>query len=176
MIKNDYKVFKDVSELAAVTSGVSLKDILSNSRNRELVIPRMVIGNILNLELNYKKQDIANYLNRDRTSIYHYMNGHKSNYRYWAEYRELYDEIKSGYVGINNASMTRDEMDSIISKSEIVSNPKDSRFMISFKIGKAETYIYTNSLERDITTLKNLFKKYNYIFKIEHRNTWSYAG
>ena len=175
MIKNDYKIFKDVSELTAVTSGVSVREILGKKRSRELVIPRMVIGNILNIEMKYRKQDIAKYLNRDRTSIYHYMNTHKSNYQYWEEYRELYDEIKAGYLGIDNADMTKHDMDMIILKSDIISNPYDSRFMISFKIGTAETNIFTNTLEKDITTLKRLFKDYNFIFKVEHRNNWSYA-
>ena len=175
MVKNDKKVFNDIAQLTAVNADVTLKELLGRKRDRRLLIPRMVIANILNVELSYNKQDIADYLNRDRTSVYYYMNEHTSNYKYWSEYRELYDIIKAGYLGINNATMTLEEMNDTISKSDIVSNPENSRFMICFKIGTAETYIYTNKLEHTIALLKELFSEYNFIFKVEHRNSWSYA-
>tara|TARA_R100000655_G_C3000062_1_gene194260 strand:+ start:10514 stop:11044 length:531 start_codon:yes stop_codon:yes gene_type:complete len=173
MIRNDKKTMQDIVQLTAALIDVDSKVLLGNNRRRDVVCGRMALANFLNFELKYHYADIAKYLGRDRTNIYHYEGRHKDSYDFWKEYRALYDNIKASYVGVNNASMTNNEMSNII-KSTDIKNDINGSFKITFKIGFAKTSILTSDLEITIKKLKDLFSKYNYNFSVEHKNTWSY--
>lgn len=174
MIKNTKKIMEDLASLTSALIDVDKAALLGNNRRRDLICGRMALANFLNFELKYHYTDIAKYLGRDRTNMYHYEGKHRDNYNYWREYRELYDNIKASYVGVDNAAMTNAEMTRIITDAGIVSDT-DNSFMISFKIGYSEAHIYTADLDKAIKQLKEAFKSFNYSFSVEHRNTYSYA-
>jgi len=175
MIKNDNKIIKDITDLTAALSGVSSEQINSNTRIRKVVSSRMVAANFLMRDLGYSYDEMSKHINRDRTSFYYYESKHKENYKYWQEYKELYDNLKSAYLGIDNMAMTSEHMLKVFSENDIVSNP-NSPFMISFKIGNIEEHIFTKHLEATIKALKEAFKGFNYSFSVEHINSWSYEG
>lgn len=175
MIKNDNKIIKDITDLTAALSGVSTEEINSNTRLRKVVSSRMVAANFLIRDLGYSFEELSKHINRDRTSFYYYDSKHKENYKYWQEYRELYDNLKSAYLGIDNMAMTSENMLKVFSENGIVSNP-NSPFMIIFKIGNIEEHLFTRQLENTIKLLKEAFKGFNYSFSVEHINSWSYEG
>ena len=59
---------------------------------------------------------------------------------------------------------------------EGIVNMDAAPFMIGFKIGKVEEFIYTRELEATITLLQSAFKQFNYSFSVEHINSWSYES
>jgi len=175
MIKNNDKIIKDITDLTAALSGISSEDLNSNSRAREFLVSRMVAGNFLMRDLGYSYSELAKHIKRDRTSFYYYESQHKDNYKYWDDYRELYDNLKSAYLGIDNLGMTEEKMQHVFDEAGILSEP-DSPFMISFKIGNTEQSIFTKKLEATIKLLKEAFNGFNCSFSVEHINSWSYEG
>ena len=107
--------------------------------------------------------ELSKHIDRDRTSFYYYEAKHKDNYKYWAEYKELYDNLKKSYLGIDNMAMTKEDMLKVFKDNGIV-NQEAAPFMLSFKIGNIEEFIYTRELEATIKfaldsdlTLANFF-------------------
>ena len=174
MLRNDKKIIRDITNLAATFLDVTAKDINSSNRRRDLVAGRMAISNFLIRDLGFKYDMLVKHINRDRTSFYYYEGKHDTEYVYWPEYRELYDNIKNSYLGVDNANMTKEKMQAIILDTGIVSD-LSSAFMVSFKIGNAEAHVYVNSLEKTIAKLKKAFKRFNYSFNVEHKESWVYA-
>ena len=174
MIKNDKKIIQDITALAAAFLDVTPKQINSSNRRRDLVAGRMAISNFLIRDLGFKYDRIVKYINRDRTSFYYYEGKHDTEYIYWLEYRELYKKIKNSYLGVDNASMTKERMEEIILDAGIVSD-LSSAFMVTFKIGNAEASVYVDGLEDTIAKLKRAFKSFNYSFGVEHKESWTYA-
>lgn len=173
MIKNDLKVMDDLTVLTAALINVDKVALLGACRRRNLIAGRMALANFLNFELKYHYTEIATGLNRDRTNIYHYEAKHRDNYKFWREYRELYDSLKASYVGVDNAKMSNEQMVKMMDEAGIISDTTGS-FLISFKIGYTEAHIYTHNLDLSLKQLKDLFKSYNYIFNVEHRNSWRF--
>jgi hypothetical protein len=175
MTKNTIKVMQDVTNLTAVLLDVPSESIIGGSRVKKLVLGRMVASNFLMIDLNYTYDELGKHITRDRTSFYYYESKHKEYYDYWIEYTELYDKLKVAYLGADTIALTSEDMQDIFIKNNIVSD-KDSPFMVGFKIGKVEEFIYTRELEATITLLKSAFKQFNYSFSVEHINSWSYEG
>lgn len=175
MIKNTLKAMQDVTNLTAVLLGVPSESIRGGSRNKKLVLGRMVASNFLMIDLSYDYDELTKHIIRDRTSFYYYESKHKEYYDYWEDYTELYDKLKLSYLGVNNAAITSEQMQKLFLKKGINSVP-DSPFMISFKIGNIEEHIFTRELEATIKLLKEAFNQFNYSFRVEHINSWSYEG
>tara|TARA_R110000751_G_scaffold31497_4_gene80172 strand:- start:1129 stop:1656 length:528 start_codon:yes stop_codon:yes gene_type:complete len=175
MVKNDLKVVTDVMELSAVLTGTTTDEMKNGGRERAIVLARIVSANFLMHELKYDYIELSNFINRDRTTFYYYFNKHNHNYKYWAEYIETYNFLKSAYLGLNNLAMSSEDMQKIFLENGIVSEP-DSSFMIGFKIGNIEEFIYTKELENTIKLLRNAFKSFKYSFSVEHINSIAYES
>jgi hypothetical protein len=175
MIKNTIKVMQDVTDLTAVLLGVPSDSIKGGSRAKKLVLGRMVSANFLIIDLNYDYEELGKHIDRDRTSFYYYEHKHKEYYEYWEDYTELYDKLKVAYLGKGTTALTSEYIKDIFLKNGIV-NMDAAPFMIGFKIGKVEEFIYTRELEATITLLQSAFKQFNYSFSVEHINSWSYES
>jgi len=175
MVKNTLKVMQDVTNLTAVLLGVPSESIIGGSRVKKLVLGRMVASNFLMIDLNYDYDELCKHITRDRTSFYYYESKHKEYYDYWIEYTELYDKLKVAYLGLGTNALTSEDMQAIFLKEGIVSEI-DSPFMVGFKIGKVEEFIYVRDLEATVKLLESAFKQFNYSFTVEHINSWSYES
>jgi len=176
MIKNNKKILQDITDLTAALLDVPAKDINGGNRARVLVLGRVASANFLMRDLGFTYDELSKHIDRDRTSFYYYEAKHKDNYKYWAEYKELYDNLKKSYLGIDNMSMTNEDMLSKFKEHNILSSVLAAPFMISFKIGNIEEYIYTKELESTIKALKEAFKEFNYSFSVEHINSLAYES
>lgn len=175
MIKNNKKILQDITDLTAALIDVPAKDINGGNRARVLVLGRVASANFLMRELGFTYDELSKHIDRDRTSFYYYEAKHKDNYKYWAEYKELYDNLKKSYLGIDNMAMTKEDMLKVFKDNGIV-NQEAAPFMLSFKIGNIEECIYTRELEDTIKVLKEAFKLFNYSFSVEHINSLAYEG
>jgi len=175
MIKNNKKILQDITDLTAALLDVPAKDINGGNRARVLVLGRVASANFLMRELGFTYDELSKHIDRDRTSFYYYEAKHKDNYKYWAEYKELYDNLKKSYLGIDNMAMTKEDMLKVFKDNGIV-NMEAAPFMLSFKIGNIEQYIYTRELEATIKVLKEAFKAFNYSFSVEHINSLAYES
>lgn len=74
-------------------------------RNKDLVLARMVFSNFLMAEIGLKESQIANYLNRDRSSFYYYLKKHYSyinDARIYPEYNDLYFKVYNRYNSLED--------------------------------------------------------------------------
>tara|TARA_R100000700_G_scaffold23825_1_gene30720 strand:+ start:57 stop:566 length:510 start_codon:yes stop_codon:yes gene_type:complete len=76
------------------------------SRREELQIPRMVVSVVSKMIDNTHFNIIASGINRDRTLINYYMKMHKSNYRSFPKYRDMFNKIYNAYKDIQGAKRT----------------------------------------------------------------------
>ena len=165
MIKNKKKILDDIVNLTAALIDVPASLINSGGRARVLVLGRVASANFLMRDLGFTYDELSKHINRDRTSFYYYEAKHNDNYKYWKEYKELYDNLKKSYLGIDNMAMTSEDMLKVF-KDKGIENMEAAPFMISFKIGNIEEYIYTRDLEATIKILKEAFKQFNYSFSV----------
>ena len=175
MIKNNKKILQDITDLTAALLDVPAKDINGGNRARVLVLGRVASANFLMRDLGFTYDQLSKHIDRDRTSFYYYEAKHNDNYKYWAEYKELYDNLKKSYLGIDNMAMTKEDMLKVFKDKGIV-NEEAAPFMLSFKIGNIEEHIYTRELEASIKVLKEAFKSFNYSFSVEHINSLAYES
>ena len=175
MIKNNKKILKDIVNLTAALIDVPASLINSGGRARVLVLGRVASANFLMRDLGFTYDELSKYINRDRTSFYYYEAKHKDNYKYWKEYKELYDNLKKSYLGVDNMAMTSEDMLKVF-KDKGIKNEEAAPFMLSFKIGNIEECIYTRDLEATIKILKEAFKQFNYSFSVEHINSLAYES
>ena len=175
MIKNKKKILDDIVNLTAALIDVPASLINSGGRARVLVLGRVASANFLMRDLGFTYDELSKHINRDRTSFYYYEAKHNDNYKYWKEYKELYDNLKKSYLGIDNMAMTSEDMLKVF-KDKGIENMEAAPFMISFKIGNIEEYIYTRDLEATIKILKEAFKQFNYSFSVEHINSLAYES
>ena len=107
-----------------------LCDIATNICN----IPK---GHLSNLGIHHKV--IANYINKDRSSIYHYVKKHESDYASYPEYRNKFNEIYNAHT-----EMTK-EKEEFKNESEILEflakrGIKNSKFPTMFITIKTENF------------------------------------
>lgn len=175
MIKNRKKILDDIVNLTAALIDVPASLINSGGRARVLVLGRVASANFLMRDLGFTYDELSKHINRDRTSFYYYEAKHNDNYKFWKEYKDLYDNLKKSYLGIDNMAMTSEDMLKVF-KDKGIENMEAAPFMISFKIGNIEEYIYTRDLEATIKILKDAFKLFNYSFSVEHINSLAYES
>jgi hypothetical protein len=88
--RNIDTLFKKLYEF----KGITLEMIRSNSRKRDLVIPRAIVGYILHIHIGITLQKSGEIINRDHSSISFYKRKHTTNMLY-APYEELYLDLYS---------------------------------------------------------------------------------
>jgi hypothetical protein len=66
---------------------------VQNTREHELVMNRMAIGNVMTRELKQSVVSVGRHMKRDHSSIVHYRNEHYTRYKYDDAYKKLYDKL-----------------------------------------------------------------------------------
>jgi len=80
--------------------------LAQKSRRQEFQIPRMVVSVVSKMIDNTHFDVISKGIKRDRTLINYYMKMHKSNYRSFPKYRDMFNKIYSAYKDIQGAKRT----------------------------------------------------------------------
>ena len=101
--------FIQICDLTTDVMGLQKGSLAFKSRVHTLQIPRMVASVIGRKEEEIHHNIIADVLQRDRTSIYHYERTHKNNYT-WEKYRNVFNKVYKAYKKI------QDEHEIFISK------------------------------------------------------------
>ena len=84
-------------------------DIMSKSREREVIDARKIFTNIL-LNFNYRNRVITNYLQKNHATIIHYSRDFKYLYDSDFDFRSLYDLCYEEFSGIGYKRKTNTEL------------------------------------------------------------------
>lgn len=84
---------KEILEIISHESGISVEDILSNSRKTEKVISRHIYCGILRKNYKYSLPYIAELINIDHTTVIHATEQYNNRYRLEDTFRDLVDRI-----------------------------------------------------------------------------------
>ena len=162
--------FLDICKLTTDTLNIPYDNIFSNSRMKDIVIPRAVASMVAILGENTKHSVIAKVFNKNRASIYYYEKQHSNNFAYWAEYRRAFNKVLGAYQAIESSKKTfknTKQMNEFFTNNEINGNASGDIFVI-VKSGKNEIKIKTSYFDFSdlIKKIKFVLKDYKYDFKI----------
>jgi hypothetical protein len=162
--------FKNLCTLTTRVLGLPKGSLASKSRRSELQIPRSVASVIAMMEDDIHPLIIAKVIKRDRCSVYHYQNTHKSNYANKEKYRNIFNKIYRSYKdleGTKEVFYEKDFMKSYLLKNGI-KETSDSTVLLEVTSGQVKCIIktsyfdYTNQYENIKLALKN----YHFTVKI----------
>lgn len=83
----------EILEIISHESGISVENILSNSRKTETVISRHIYCGILRKNYKYSLTYIGDLINRDHTSVIHATEQYGNRYKLEDTFRDLVDRI-----------------------------------------------------------------------------------
>ena len=137
--------------------GMPKNSLKLRSRKKEFILPRKVVSVVARMVDNLHRDIIAKGINRDRTSVNYYEKMHKSDYRTWAEYRDLFNMIYKNYIDIKNNKKTFTDLNHLKDHLNAfgVSDCKKPKIKIRIKSGKIGFDVKVN--------YKNFDNKYNLI-------------
>ena len=98
--------FKDLCDLTTSLLGLDKGSLAYKSRHQKYQIPRSVVSVIARMIDETHPNIIAKGIKRDRTSVYHYEKNHKSNYRSFPKYRQIFNKIYYAYSNLQGAKRT----------------------------------------------------------------------
>ncbi|QDP52926.1 MAG: hypothetical protein Tp165SUR256671_7 [Prokaryotic dsDNA virus sp.] len=116
-----------------------LSKIFPGCKAEKYSVPRTIVAVIARKDLGIHHKVIANYINKDRSSIYHYVKKHESDYASYPEYRNKFNEIYNAHT-----EMTK-EKEEFKNESEILEflakrGIKNSKFPTMFITIKTENF------------------------------------
>ena len=162
--------FTYLCNLTTRVLGLPDGSLASKSRRSELQIPRSVASVIAIMEDEIHPQIIAKVIKRDRCSVYHYQNTHKSNYANKEKYRNIFNKVYKSYKdleGTKDFFLDGDYMRSYLLKKG-ASPASDGDVLLEVNSGQVKCVIktsyfdYTNQFE----IIKLALKNYHYTVKI----------
>ena len=89
--------FKNLCSLTTRVLGLPDGSLALRTRRSEVQIPRSVASVIAMMEDDTHPLVIAKVIKRDRCSVYHYKNTHKSNYANKVKYRNVFNKVYRSY-------------------------------------------------------------------------------
>lgn len=173
-MKNKKKIINDCTAIASAIAGIPTQMVNGNSRKHEVVMVRMVIGCFLLKEIGLHYTELENLTNKDRCSYYYYEGRHNDNYKYWDKYKALYDNLKLSYFGNRDNSISSTELKEQLILNNIGDNAYNSDFKITLNIGSTTQNIFCKDLSKTIDKINNIFREYDFTFKISHVNSLRY--
>lgn len=161
----DEKEMKDLCEIATQICNLEKGSLSCKSQKREYVLPRSVVGVLARKELGIHYNIIANILNRDRCSVYHYEKYHQSNYQGWKDYRVLFNKIFNAYIDLRECKKDFDgPSDMIEYLSELgvrYAKKPDLYIVISTKDWEIKIDTDTKTFSKNMELCKLALKDYN---------------
>ena len=147
--------FKALCQMTTNMLELEQGSLASKSMKRTLQLPRMVVSVVSNMLDETHYNVIAKGINRDRTLINYYVNMHKSNYRSFPEYRDLFNKIFNSYAEIKESKRTFEDMLHLRDhlRSNGVRNSENQQTTIRVKSGRVSVDVkvsyrdFSNQLE-----------------------------
>ena len=78
-------------------TGANRKQISSKKRYKELIVPRHIVGYMLHKELDITLIESGKIINRDHSTVHHYIKTYDDNMGFFREYKEMYNLIADTY-------------------------------------------------------------------------------
>ena len=162
--------FKSLCRLTTEVLGLPTGSLASKSRRSELQIPRSVASVIAIMEDETHPTVIAKVIKRDRCSVYHYQNTHKSNYANKEKYRNIFNKIYRSYkdlVGNKDFFLDGEYMKTYLLKHG-VSMTYGGDVSLEVKSGQVKCIIKTSYFDfsNQLENVKLALKNYHFIVKI----------
>lgn len=147
------------------------KDLLkTNSRKNKLNLARQIACVLSIKTLGIHKVKVAKRVNRDRTSMNHYLRNHDDNYNNWKPYRDKYDQIfiKVTKGNKKNKFLHKNKFNKFVNKIKITfCQTPDMIITVTSGKYKKDFLVGIFNFERDIKTINDAFVKYDY--KIDYK-------
>ena len=166
----DREKFETICDLTTYTLGLQKGSLAFKTRKQEILVPRMVATVIGRISKDIHPTIIADIINKDRTSVIHYMKYHKSNYASFPYYRNIFNKVWKAYnelekiklIFADEKQMERYLLDAGV---KIVTKPQ---VKIKVLCGKYKYLIDTTYLDfsNNINIIKNSLKHYDYSYDI----------
>ena len=158
----DTKEVKAILDKAVEVFNIPLLTLKGKSRTSNIQLVRMAVSNIARVENKIHYSTIANVINRDRSSIYHYEKQHKSWFITWKTYQKAYNLLYSSLYKDPKPSLNKIQLKQMLKKAGI--NNTEGKVSIIIESGTTSHTITTDYLEfsKNIEEIKELFKDYSY--------------
>ena len=162
--------FKNLCNLTTRVLGLPDGSLASKSKRRELQIPRSVASVIAIMEDDTHPVIIAKVIKRDRCSVYHYQNTHKSNYANKEKYRNIFNKIYKSYKdleGTKDFFLDGDYMMVYLLKNG-VSMSYSGDVSLEIKSGQVKCILKTSYFDfsNQLENVKLALKNYHFTVKI----------
>ena len=162
--------FKNLCNLTTRVLGLPDGSLALNTRRSEVQIPRSVASVIARMVDDTHPLVIAKVIKRNRCSVYHYQNTHKSNYANWERYRDTFNTVYKAYKNINGSKdffLDKDFMKSYLLKNG-VTEVLNSDILLEVASGQVKCIIKTSYLDfsNQLENIKLALKNYHYTVKI----------
>jgi hypothetical protein len=164
------KNFKNLCNLTTEIVGLEEGSLSCKSRKKKYQIPRAVASMVGIIKSGIHFTVIAAEINRDRSLIYHYQKNHKSEYKSYPEYRDLFNKVYKAYTSIQESKpcfTNADELREHLRVFGIYSNnnPQVKIKVISGKVSVMYKFSYQD-FSGKLEIIKLALKEYDMDFKI----------
>ena len=99
-MENNEEVSEVLLKIVELKTGIEREDILEANRKRKFVMARCVYTNLMHVFTNLTDQEVADLINKDRTSVYHMYKIHEDLISVDKNYRKLFEECSDSYVAL----------------------------------------------------------------------------
>lgn len=166
----DREQFELICDLTTEMVGLQQGSLAFNTRKQEVLIPRMVASVIGIMAKDIHVTVIADIIKKDRTSVLHYKNSHKSNYASFPYYRNIFNKVYNAYTESEKIKIvlsSRDEICRLLIDAGIKISAKP-QVKIKITSGKAKYMLPTTYLEfsNNINIIKHAFREVDYSTEI----------
>lgn len=168
---------KHICDLTTKVCGLRKGSLSYKTRKQEVQIGRIIASNIARIEKGIHQITIAEALNRNRCSVYHYEKTHKELYPNWAKYRNAFNKVYSAYTNQKKNVLPEEVLLRILKaegvKSFAVASTKKLRnlkrvtpynVIITIDLGKSSIKVLSNyqTFTETIEKLKSILEGYTH--------------
>ena len=103
-----------LKQIISIQLNIPRSALDKSCREQEFVRARVIYSNILMKELQIPIGKMNQYLNKDRSSFYHYQKQHNNAYEYpkfYQDYIDDYEKVKSMFLGDQDVMLKRWEVE-----------------------------------------------------------------
>jgi hypothetical protein len=93
-------VSDSLSKIVQLKTGIPAEEFLAHNRKRKFVMARCVYTNLMHVFTNLGDEEIAKFINKDRTSVYHMYKIHEDLISVDKNYRKLFEDCSDSYVAL----------------------------------------------------------------------------
>ena len=162
--------FELICDLTTQTVGLQKGSLAYKTRKQEILVPRMVASVIGIMTKDIHVTTIADIIKKDRTSVLHYKNSHKSNYASFPYYRNIFNKVYDAFTESEKIKVVLESRKEICrclidAGIKICATPQ---VKIKIKSGKSTYVLPTSYLDfsKNIDIIKQSLKEVDYSTEI----------